>query len=260
MSYDVIIVGAGMAGMTAAIYVARAGRSVLVLESQVRGGQIVNSAKVSNFPGVADVSGQDLMDKIYHQVNNLGVEIRYEKAVAVEVIDKEGEKTRFLVKTDESEYSCGAIILAMGTEPRKLSEEQVRSAGERPILYCATCDGALYKDKPVVVVGSGNTAKHEVAYLERLASKVYQIHHDDPIPAEAAAVFVAIGRVPATSWLGDLVELDQDGYVVAGEDCETSRPGVYVAGDTRTKQVRQLVTAAGDGAVAAGAAVRYVGE
>lgn len=260
MDYDVIIVGAGMAGLTAAIYTGRAGLTALVLESQVYGGQIVSSAKVSNFPGVPDVSGQELMDKIYHQANNLGAEIRYEKVIVVEPTEVSGEKSRFLVKTDETEYSCRAIIIATGTEPRKLSEKQAADAGERPISYCATCDGALYQGKPVVVVGSGNTAKHEMAYLTKIASKVYHIHHDDPIPEEAEAVFVAIGRVPATEAFAGLVELDECGYVVAGEDCETSRPGVYVAGDSRAKCVRQLVTAAGDGAAAAGAVQRYLAE
>ena len=109
-------------------------------------------------------------------------------------------------------------------------------------------------------MGSGNTAKHEMKYLEGICAKVYHIHHDDPIPEDAEAVFVAIGRVPATGFLGGLVKLDKDGYVVAGEDCKTSCPGVMVAGDVRTKSVRQLVTAAGDAAVAADAAVKYLGK
>lgn len=260
MDYDVIIIGAGMAGLTAAIYTGRAGLDTLVLEGKSVGGQIVTAQKVANWPGLPGVSGGELMEKIYHQANNCGAEIRYEKVISAEPTEANGEKSRFLVKTDEAEYSCRAIIIATGTEPRRLSESQAADAGERPISYCATCDGALYKDKPVVVVGSGNTAKHEMAYLEKIASKVYHIHHDDPIPEEAEAVFVAIGRVPATDFLGDLVELNTDDYVVAGEDCQTSRPGVYVAGDSRTKQTRQLVTAAGDGAVAAGAVQRYLAE
>ena len=256
--YDVIIVGAGMAGMTAAIYAARAGRSVLVLESRAIGGQIMTSERVANWPGLPDVSGAELMDKIYHQVNNLGVEVRYESVETV-ADDGNGVAARFRVKTDEDEYLCGAVIIATGTEPRKLSEKQARDAGARPISYCATCDGALYAGKPVVVVGSGNTAKHEIAYLERIASKVYHIHHDDPIPEEAEAVFVAIGRVPKTEMFRDLVELDKDGYIVAGEDCHTSRAGIFVAGDCRTKSLRQLVTAAADGAMAATEAGKFLG-
>ena len=257
--YDIVIIGAGVAGMTAGIYVRRAGKSVLVLESGVAGGQIVSALIVENWPGEVAISGQDLTEKIYHQMNNFGVEIKYEEVVAIEKTDENKSDGRFLVKTDEGEYACGAIIVATGTEPRKLSEKQAKDAGERPISYCATCDGALYKDKPVVVVGSGNTAKHEIKYLEGLASKVYHIHHDDPIPEEAVAVFVAIGRVPNTEFLKGLVELDEAGYVVAEEDCATTCAGIYVAGDCRTKSVRQLVTAAGDGAVAASAVCRFLG-
>ena len=147
----------------------------------------------------------------------------------------------------------------MGTEPRKLSEAQMKDAGERAVSYCATCDGALFKDKPVVVVGSGNTAKHEIAYLKNIASEVYHIHHDEPIPEDAVAVFVAIGRVPSTEVARGLVEIDENGFIVANEDCHTSCPGVFAAGDCRTKSIRQLVTAAGDGAIAATEAVHYLG-
>ena len=254
--YDIIIIGAGMAGLTAAIYAARAGKTTLVLEEKTHGGQIINTIKIQNWPGDFEVSGIDLMNKIYHQANNLGAKIEYETVVGINSNTDTGE---FEVKTDENEYACRAIILATGTEPRRLSEKQAKDAGSRPISYCATCDGALYKDKPVVVVGSGNTAKHEMKYLEGICSKVYHIHHDDPIPKDAEAVFVAIGRVANTRILKNFVELDKDGYVVAGEDCETSLAGVFVAGDCRTKDTRQLVTAAGDGAVAAQAAIKYLG-
>ena len=265
--YDVIIIGAGIAGMTAGIYVARAGKSALVLEKGARGGQIVSALKVENWPGDYGVSGVDLTDKIYHQMNKCGVDYSDEEVVEIRQskefasVDDASEEVRplWLVKTDEAEYSCSAIIIAVGTEPRKLSESQTKDAGKRPISYCAICDGTLYSDRPVVVVGSGNTAKHEIRYLEGICSKVYHIHHDEPIPEEAEAVFVAIGRVPMTGFLDGVVSLDDEGYVVADEDCRTSCPGIYVAGDCRTKEVRQLVTAAGDGAVAGGGAVQYIG-
>ncbi|MBR2994926.1 FAD-dependent oxidoreductase [Candidatus Saccharibacteria bacterium] len=251
--YDVIIIGGGMAGLTAGIYVARAGKSVLVLESNVIGGQIVNSSSVENWPGDYRVSGADLMKKISGQATELGAVIRYEKTTK---ISKNGEK--FVVVTDESEYNCGAVIIATGTEPRKLSGKQAEDVGERPISYCAICDGALYKNKPVAVVGGGNTAIHEMKYLEGICSKVYSVHYDDSIPKDAEAVFVAIGRVPATGYLDGFVELNDDGYIVASEDCKTSCPGVFVAGDCRTKSVRQLVTASGDGAIAAAGALDYL--
>ena len=181
------------------------------------------------------------------------MKVEYEE---VEKIEKKDDS--FLVTTDDGEYTSYAVILATGTVPRELSERQTKDAGKRAISYCATCDGALYKGKPVVVVGSGDTAKQEMDYLENIASRVYHIHHDDPIPEEAVAVFVAIGRIPATKNFSDLVELDQNGYIIAGEDCKTSCPGVFVAGDCRTKLVKQLVTAASDGAVAAKAAIDYL--
>lgn len=255
MKYDVIVVGAGIAGMTAAIYVKRAGKSVLVLESVIHGGQIINTIGIENWPGDYGVSGADLAGKIYEQLGKLGIEVEYSE---VETIEKTSEG--FTVKTDDDEYSCGAVILAVGTEPRRLSEKQAADAGKRAVSYCATCDGALYKGKPVVVVGSGNTAKHEMKYLENIASKVYHIHHDELIPKDAKAVFVAIGRIPNTKFVKDLVDLNSEGYIVAGEDCKTSCSGVFVAGDCRTKQVRQLVTAAGDGSVAAEAAIDYLAK
>ena len=255
MQYDVVIIGAGMAGLTAAIYACRAGMSVLVLESDVIGGQIVSALTVENWPGDYKVSGADLMKKISQQVEELGAEIRFEETVEIKQVG-----VRFKVVTDENEYECRSVIVATGTEPRKLSAKQAEDAGKRPISYCATCDGALYKDKPVVVVGSGNTAKHEMKYLEGICSKVYHIHHDDPIPKDAEAVFVAIGRVPSTDFLGDLVKKTTEGYIVADETCMTACPGLLVAGDCRAKALRQLVTAASDGAMAANVAIQYLRE
>ena len=253
MKYDVIIVGAGMAGLTSAIYLARASKKVLVLENKVQGGQIINTLCVENWPGNYKVSGSDLMKGIYEQALDLGAEVRFE-----EVVNVSKNSDLFTVVSDEEEYETRAVIIAVGAEPRKLSELQTGYAGSRPISYCATCDGALYKGKPVVVVGSGNTAKDEIKYLEGICSKVYHIHHDEPIPEEAEAIFVAIGRVPSTGLFKDLVELDSKGYVVANEDCKTSCPGIFVAGDCRTKEVRQLVTASSDGAIAAEAAIKYL--
>ena len=255
--FDLIIVGAGIAGMTAAIYAKRAGLNVLVLERAMQGGQIINAQMIENWPGDFGISGVDLSNKIYHQVNKLGAKVEFDNVLAIENMGKSGNE-RFLVKSEDGEYSCGAIILATGTEPRKLSDKQAKDAGKRPVSYCATCDGALYKGRTVVVVGSGNTAKHEMKYLEGICKKVYHIHHDDPIPADAEAVFVAIGRVPETGFLGNLVNLNSEGYIVAGEDCKTSCAGVFAAGDCRTKDLRQLVTAAADGAAAAEAAASFL--
>lgn len=251
--YDVIIAGAGIAGMTAAIYAVRAGKTVLMLEERVEGGQIINTIGIENWPGDMGVSGVDLTRKIMAQATELGAEVEYEEVT--EVI-KDGDE--FLVRTEDSEYACDAFIIASGTEPRKLSDAMMKDAGKRPVSYCATCDGALYKGKKVVVVGHGNSAEHEIKYLKGICSEVYNIHHDDPIPADAEAVFVAIGRLPLTSAFNGLVEIDSKGYIVAGEDCHTNCPGVFVAGDCRTKDLRQLVTAAADGAVAATEAIKYL--
>ena len=264
--YDIIIIGAGIAGMTAGIYARRAGKTVLVLEGKVHGGQIINTSVIENWPGDYKVSGPDLVNKIYDQITELGVEVEYEEVLEVARTseyatpeDAEAEiRQLWSVKTEDDEYKAKAIIIATGTEPRKISERQAKDAGERPISYCATCDGALYKGKTVVVIGSGNTAKHEIKYLEGIVSKVLHIHHDEPIPKEAEAIFVAIGRIPTTEVFKNLVDLDVDGYVIAEEDCRTSVPGLFVAGDCRTKVTRQLVTAAADGATAAGAAVDFL--
>jgi len=253
MDYDVIIIGAGIAGLTAGIYAGRAEKRVLILERKIQGGQIVNALKVENWPGKNEISGLDLIQDIYKQALKFGIEVVFE-----EVLDIKRQEEKFVVETSEAKYVASAVILATGAEPRKLSEKQLKEVGSRAVSYCATCDGALFKGKPVVVVGSGNTAKHEIEYLEGVASKVYHIHHDDPIPEDAVAVFVAIGRVPATEKFAELVDLDVNGYVLADETCVTSCPGVFVAGDCRTKAVRQLVTAAADGAVAAEAAVQYL--
>ena len=208
-----------------------------------------------NWPGDLGISGVDLIRKITAQTTELGAEIEYE-----EVVNVSQENDGFLVKTEDAEYLCKALIIASGTEPRKLGDKMMNDVGKRPVSYCATCDGALYKGKKVVVVGHGNTAKHEVKYLEGICEKVYNIHHDDKIPEDAEAVFVAIGRLPLTSCFKGLVDVDEKGYIVAGEDCHTSLDGVFVAGDCRVKELRQLVTAAADGAIAATEAVKYLAD
>ena len=265
--YDIVIVGAGIAGMTAAIYAVRAGKSVLVLEEKMQGGQIINTVNIENWPGDMGVSGADLSQKIYQQMCDFGVEVEYEKVFEISKsaeFNSEADASNevracYNVRTDETEYLASAVIIATGTKPRKLSDEMMADVGKRPVSYCATCDGALYKNKTVVVVGHGNSAKHEVKYLEGICAKVYSIHHDDSIPADAQAVFVAIGRLPNTEFLKGSVDLDDNGYVVADESCHTSAPGIFVAGDCRTKDLRQLVTAAADGSVAAMEAVKYLG-
>lgn len=304
--YDVIIIGAGIAGLTAAIYVRRSNKTVLVLEGQAYGGQIINTLQIENWPGDYGVSGIDLMQKIYKQATELGAEVKFEE---VEVVEKVGED--FVIKTEDGEYKAGAVILAVGAEDKKLGIERETELTGRGVSYCATCDGAFYKGKNVAVIGGGNTALYDAVYLADIADKVYVVHRRDEFRGDAVLVeklkrkenvefvlgyvpeqilgddkvagvklvpsgkvdsvtsertldvdgiFVAIGKKPATEKFAELVKLDENGYIVAGEDCRTSCDGVYVAGDCRTKDIRQLVTAAADGAVAADAAVNYLSK
>lgn len=304
--YDVIIIGAGIAGLTAAIYVRRSNKTVLVLEGQAYGGQIINTLQIENWPGDYGVSGVDLMQKIYKQATELGAEVEFEE---VEVVEKVGED--FVIKTEDGEYKAGAVILAVGAEDKKLGIERETELAGRGVSYCATCDGAFYKGKNVAVIGGGNTALYDAVYLADIADKVYVVHRRDEFRGDAVLVeklkrkenvefvlgyvpeqilgddkvagvklapsgkvdsvtsekildvdgiFVAIGKKPATEKYAELVKLDENGYIVASEDCRTSCDGVYVAGDCRTKDIRQLVTAAADGAVAADAAVNYLSK
>ncbi len=306
MKYDVVIVGAGIAGLTAAIYARRAEKSVLVLEGKVPGGQIINTLTIENWPGDMGVSGVELMQKIQKQAMELGAEIEMEEVEGIQKVDD-----GFVVKTEDGEYEARAIILAVGVEDKKLDLAREDELTGKGVSYCATCDGAFYKDKPVVVIGGGNTALYDALYLSDIVSKVYLVHRrnefrgdkalvnklrqrenvefvtpfvpeellgedkitgikvkmvdSDKVRAgdkyrflEADGVFVAIGKKPQTAMFAELMELDDKGYIVAGEDCKTSCPGVFVAGDCRTKSVRQLVTAAGDGAVAAEAVINYL--
>ena len=298
--YDIVIVGAGPAGLTAAIYARRAAKSVLVLEAKAWGGQIINTPDIENYPAAAHISGADFANALYAQAVGLGAEVRLEKVVAVEDLGK-----RKKVRSTAAEYEAGAVILATGSENRKLGVDREAELTGKGISYCATCDGNFFRRRDVAVVGGGNTALEDALYLAELANKVYLIHRRDSFRGEEAAVaalrekenvefvlnstvaallgdkrlsgvevmdkltgekrvlevkglFVAVGRVPENECFRALIEVDESGCAVAGEDCRTKLPGVFVAGDVRTKELRQLVTAASDGAVAATAAVSYL--
>ena len=296
MQYDVIIVGAGIGGLTAAIYACRAGKTVLVLEGKVPGGQIINTLQIENWPGDYGVSGVELMQKIEKQATDLGARIEMEE---VEKIVKEGDL--FTVITEGDKYNTKSIILAVGAEDKKLGLAREDELTGRGVSYCATCDGNFYKNKTVAVIGGGNTALYDALYLSDLAAKVYLVHRRNKfrgdkvlvdrlikkenvefvlgyIPKEflgidkvsgivlessgmvtdvtgerelaVEGIFIAVGKTPQTKIFANLVDLDEYGYIIAGEDCKTSCPSIYAVGDCRTKTVRQLVTAASDGAVA----------
>lgn len=307
MGYDIVIIGAGPAGLTAAIYGRRASKSVLVLEAMSYGGQIINTLDIENYPAEPHISGFEFATKIYNQAKDLGAEVRFEKVTG---LAKSGEG--FEITTSKAAYEAKTVIIATGSANRKLGLSGEEALIGRGISYCATCDGAFYKGKTVAVVGGGNTAIEDALYLSDVAEKVYLIHRRDAFRGEETGaeklkgkanvefvlnsvvtelkeadgklasvvtadaksasagesagireipvdgLFVAVGRIPSNQSFATLIETDEAGYIKAGEDCKTNVPGIFAAGDNRTKEVRQLVTAAGDGAIAATAAVNYL--
>ena len=293
--YDIIIVGAGPAGLTAAIYARRANKKVLVLEANTYGGQIVNTKSIEYYPVNPGISGFDFATKLYNQAKDLGAEIKFEKVI--DITEKD-------VKTPKETYQAKTIILATGADNRKLKLENEEKLTGKGISYCATCDGAFYKNKIVAVQGGGNTAVEDAIYLSDIAQKVYLIHRRDSFKAEeilinelktkenieiilnstitklngenklesvditnnnketktieVEALFIAIGQVPETENFKKLININEQGYVIANEDCKTNIKNIFVAGDNRTKGLRQLVTATSDGAVAATQAIKYI--
>lgn len=298
--FDLIIVGAGTAGLSAAIYGVRAGKSVLVLEGAAYGGQIINTPEIENYPGIKKISGFEFATNLYNQAKELGAEIRFEKVLSVQ--EKNGHK---IVVTKDKEYEAKAVILATGAKNRNLGIEKEQELVGKGVSYCATCDGMFYRGKVVAVNGGGNTAVEDATFLSEYVEKVYVIHRRDSFRADKAEVdrlvarknvelvlnstikalesdalgltgilvvdkdgkerhiqvdglFVAIGQAPDNEAFRNEVDLDGKGYISAGEDCSTKTAGIFTAGDCRTKAVRQLATAASDGAVAALAAVNYI--
>lgn len=299
--YDIIIIGAGTAGLSAAVYGTRAGKRVLILESTVYGGQIISAAEVENYPAVERTSGYEFAEKLYRQAKALGAEIKYERAVRIAV---QGE-TKAVV-TNRGEYLCRSVILATGAKNRKLGLEQEEKLTGAGVSYCATCDGAFYRGKDVAVAGGGSTALEDARFLSGYCRTVYMVHRRDTFRGEdrliqalrekeniqyrmesqvvrlngeerlesivirdnrtgneeileVSGLFVAVGQEPDNRNFADLVKLDEKGYIKAGEDCLTGTEGLFAAGDCRSKEIRQLVTAAADGAVAALAACAYLG-
>ena len=294
--YDIIVIGAGPAGLTAAIYARRAKKEVLVLEALTYGGQIINTLDIENYPGEEHISGFDFATKLYNQTKNLGATIKFEK-----VIDIEDHGNYKSVITKKEEYKSKTIIIATGTDNRKLKLENEDKFLGRGISYCATCDGNFYKDKIVAVAGGGKIALEDSLYLSDIAKKVYLINNlenfsDEELlekikvkdncviltnskitkligedkfekieinnnnQIEVEGLFVAIGKVPENENFRKLIELNEAGYAVSNEDCHTKTPGIYVAGDNRVKKLRQLVTATSDGAIAATEAIRFINK
>lgn len=309
--YDIIIVGGGTAGLSAAIYGVRAGRKVLILEAKSYGGQIINSPEVENYPGIRKISGMEFAKGLYEQATGLGAEFRQGQVIRVE----EQENCRVVVVSgvdksgsgrEEQKYETKTVILATGARNRPLGvarEQELTGAG---VSYCATCDGMFFRGRQVAVAGGGSTALEDAAFLSNYCEKVYLIHRRNQFRGEerlvenlrqkenvefvldtivtgllgetmlegvriqdvvtkeerelaVSGLFVAVGQMPDNKDFAGLVALDEKGYIQAAEDCRTDTPGIFVAGDCRTKDVRQLATAAADGAVAALAACEYIG-
>lgn len=292
--YDIIIIGAGPAGMTAALYALRANKKVLVFEAKSYGGQIVNATKIENYPAIDEISGYDYATNLYNQVKNMGAEFKFETVERV----TEDKK----VITNNGEYQAKAVIIATGAENRKLNIDNEQEFVGKGISYCATCDGTFYKDKIVAVNGGGNTALEDAIYLSDIASKVYLIHrreefrgeqkYTDELKAKSNiefvlnstiktingsdklesitvedkdgntkdiaidGLFIAIGQEPKNQIFANVATVNDKGYIEAGEDLHTNIEGIYVAGDTRVKNLRQLTTAVSDGSVAATQAIK----
>ena len=297
--YDIIIIGGGPAGLTAALYAKRANKNVLVIEKETFGGQITFSPKVENIPGFLELSGNEFAEKLVDQVLNQGADFE-----SAEVLSLEDNGDVKKVVTDFGEFEAKAVIIATGAKHRRLGlENEDKYIGEG-ISFCAVCDGAFYMDKTVAVVGGGNSALQEALLLSELAKKVYVIQNLDYFTGEAKlqeqlrakdnveimlghlldgyigdselsgvtvkcvesgektdiaadGVFLAIGLIPQNEPFAQLIKLDERGYVQSDEDC-VCRNGIFVAGDCRAKKIRQVSTAAADGAVAALAACDYI--
>ena len=294
--FDIIIIGGGPAGLTAAVYAKRAGKSVLVIEKATFGGQITWSPKVENFPGTVSASGNEIGDMLLTQAMEQGAEVELEEVIALEKSGKD-----FIVRCETgAEFEGRSIIIATGAKPKPLGIEREEELTGNGVCYCAVCDGAFFKNRDVAVNGGGNSALQDALLLSDKCSKVYLIHRRDSFRAEQKLIealqsrdnvefvlnssitelvgdteleavrldsgreieveglFVAIGHMPDNKIFRDFIDLDVNGYAASLEDCTTRTPGIFVAGDTRNKKIRQVATACADGAVAALAAVDYL--
>jgi len=304
MVFDTIIIGGGPAGLAASIYALRAGLDALVLERLFEGGQLANIHTAENYPGFAEISGVDLIGRFVSHAGKYGSRTENEEALEI-AADTSNYKTIFAVKTDQNIFKTRTVIVATGASPAKLNAKGEDLFAGRGVSYCATCDGAFYKGKDVAVIGGGNTALQDAAYLSRLCGKIYVIHRRDKFRAEnyladacrslinveivldtvlvevlgnegvsgiktknvktgaegeipVAGVFIAAGLTPATGFVKNLLDLDEKGFIETDAYMRTSVPGIFAAGDVRTSPLRQIVTAAADGAVAARSASEFI--
>lgn len=302
MLYDVIIIGSGPAGLAAAIYAKRAELKVAVIEkAYVSGGQIINTYEVDNYPGIPGISGFELGSRFREHCDKMNIEFVIGEVAGFSL---EGN-TKIVTLDDNTKYEAKAVVIATGGVPRHLNVEGEEKLSGMGVSYCATCDGAFFKDKEVAVVGGGDVAIEDAVFLARMCKKVYVIHRRDQFRASKSlitkllsmdnvsilwdsvveqivgddkvekiivkniksentsdlyisGIFIAVGYAPNSDLYRNLVKTDDYGYIEAGENCETNVPGVFAAGDVRTKQLRQVITAASDGANAITAVERYL--
>lgn len=291
MKYDIIIIGAGPGGLTAAIYAKRANLSCAIIEKGAPGGQIINSYSVENYPGIGQISGVDLAMQMYNQVVSLEVPFIFEEVKEI--------KDHFVVLTNDGEYEASSVIIATGQSPKRLHLENEEKMLGRGISFCAICDGSFYKNKDVIVVGGGNSAIEESLYLSSICKNVYvlvrnQLRADELIAKElkekenvkimlntkpleylfddsflgiktnngeilASGCFLYVGNVPNTSFVPEEIK-DEYGYIITDLHMETKIKGLYAVGDCRKKELRQIVTATSDGAIAASTIKKTLGE
>lgn len=301
--YDLIILGSGPAGLTAGIYAMRARLDTLLLEKNfVSGGQVLNTYEVDNYPGLPQITGIELSEAFEKHARGLDLPIEQGKVTGIFREDND-----FRVETDEKSYRTDAVIIASGTRHRTLDIPGENELAGMGVSYCATCDGAFFKEKTVAVVGGGDTAVEDAIFLARICKKVYLIHRRDQLRAarilqdrlmalanveilwncevekiigerqvtgieinrrteegakhtalDIDGIFIAVGVLPNNQGLNGIAKTDPAGYLIAGEDCKTSTPGIFAAGDIRTKILRQIVTAAADGANASASVLQYL--
>ena len=295
-TYDCVIVGGGPAGLTAGIYLARAGLKALILEKETIGGQIASAPSVQNYPGFSEISGAELANNMYTQIEELGVELEIETVVGIQ----NGDEKK--VVTEEAEYVAKTVIIATGAKHRQLGLDVQKKYLGNGVHYCVSCDGAFYKDKTVAVVGGANSAVGNALYLADIAAKVYLIYRGETLKCEKelekklreksnielllnttvksfngketlesitintqkqereltlGGLFESIGMDAQTELVNDLLEKNAANYIVS-TDCKTSIPGIFVAGDCREKDLRQLTTATADGSIAANYVIKYL--
>ena len=303
-NYDVIIIGAGPAGLTAALYTARGGLKTIVIEKMAPGGQVVNTDMIENYPGFPDgVSGPELIELMEKQTKKFGAEIKTINEIAS--ISKDGES--LILKTSDMEFSVKSVIVASGSEPNRLGIPGEEELTGRGVSYCAICDGSFFKDVEIAVVGGGNSAVEEALYLTRYASKVFIIHRRDRLRAAdilveraksnpkieiiwdtvvekiegktvvssletknvktgdkgellVKGIFIYVGYTPNTDFVKGVIDLDEKGFIITDTEMRTNYPGIMACGDVRSKALRQIITAAGEGATAAFSAEKYIDE